>query len=349
MAATVAPMPAGLTPATIAPIPAGVIPATVTTNQGRDKVHWSQDVWDRIDRAVHDEVMRTRVAEQFLPIHLVIPRTTSVLADIITITSTDPTTQTLTVDEGATTRLNEYWVEFALTPQQMDHETGDINELGHSTAVTLATRAANILAQAEDLVIFQGQNAINDPNSLFKTTVRSRGVPADTGLLDLPLPGQSQPPLLPPVQVVPVQRLPNPTQPGSIYGENTFGAVTDAYSILQGKGHYGPYALVLQTTPYADTHAPLPTTLIMTADRIAPLMTAGFYGTGTLPSNLPTKVSFTGLLVSLGGNTMDLVVGLDATTAFMQQDTDGAYRFRVVERFALRLKDTTAVIRLEFQ
>jgi uncharacterized linocin/CFP29 family protein len=347
MAATVAPMPAGLTPATIAPMPAGVIPAPVTTNQGRDKVHWSQDVWDRIDRAVHDEVMRTRVAEQFLPIHLVIPQTTSVPADIIP--PRDATTQTLTVDEGVTTRLNETWVEFALTPQQVDQETGNISELGHSTAVTLATRAANILAQAEDLVIFQGQNAINDPNSLFKTIVRSRGVPADTGLLDLNLSGQSQPPLLPPVQVVPVLRLPNPTQPGSIYGENTFRAVTEAYSILQGQGHYGPYALVLQTTPYADTYAPLPTTLIMPADRIKPLMTAGFYGTGTLPSNLPTKASFAGLLVSLGGNTMDLVVGLDATTAFMQQDTDGAYRFRVVERFALRLKDTTAVIRLEFQ
>ena len=40
---------------------------------------------------------------------------------------------------------------------------------------------------------------------------------------------------------------------------------------------------------------------------------------------------------------------LDATTAFMQQDTDGNYRFRVVERFALRLKDTSAVVRLEFQ
>ena len=83
-------------------------------------------------------------------------------------------------------------------------------------------------------------------------------------------------------------------------------------------------------------------------------MTAGFYGTGTLPSKLPGAAtlpgpSFTGLLVSLGGNTMDLVVGLDATVTFMQQDTDGAYRFRVVERFALRLKDTTAVIRLEFQ
>jgi len=33
----------------------------------------------------------------------------------------------------------------------------------------------------------------------------------------------------------------------------------------------------------------------------------------------------------------------------MQQDTNGSYRFRVVERFALRLKDITAVVRLEFQ
>src|SRR5215510_12349469 len=39
------------------------MPPTVTTNTGRDKVHWSKEVWDRIDMAVHHEVMRTRVAE----------------------------------------------------------------------------------------------------------------------------------------------------------------------------------------------------------------------------------------------------------------------------------------------
>jgi hypothetical protein len=33
----------------------------------------------------------------------------------------------------------------------------------------------------------------------------------------------------------------------------------------------------------------------------------------------------------------------------MQQDPNGNYRFRVVERLALRLKDLSAVIRLEFQ
>ncbi len=325
-----------MTPAPAPPTPAGAMPPVTTNNLGRDKVHWSKEVWERIDKAVHDEVMRTRIGAKFLPIRKVLPKTTSVPSDVVT--PPQDQTQTLTVDEGATTRLNEYWVEFALTPQQVEHETGDISELGHSTAVTLATRSANFLSQAEDLVIFQGANAFNSP--FFKANVRFRGQPVDTGLLDLP-PGT---PPLPAAQVIPV-----PQKSPGVYGENTFTAVAKGYSILQQNGQYGTYALVLQTTPYADTYAPLPTTLILTADRLTPLMTAGFFGSGTLVSNASGEPAFTGVLVSLGGNTMDLVVGFDAITAFMQQDTDGAYRFRVLERFALRLKDITAVIRLEFQ
>src|ERR1700758_5560848 len=139
--------------------PVGPVSPVTTNNFGRDKVHWTADIWDRIDKAVHDEVMRTRVGQQFMTIIPVLQKSTSVPTDSIT----PPTRQapTLIVDEGLTTRLNEFWVEFALTPQQVDHETGDIMELGHSTAVTLATRAANLLSQAEDLVIFQGQNAIS--------------------------------------------------------------------------------------------------------------------------------------------------------------------------------------------
>ena len=45
---------------------------------------------------------------------------------------------------------------------------------------------------------------------------------------------------------------------------------------------------------------------------------------------------------------MDLVVGMDATAAFMQVDDQGLYRFRVVERFALRPKDGTAIVDLAF-
>jgi len=221
-------------------------------------------------------------------------------------------------------------------------------ELGHSTPVTLPTRAANILAQAEDIVVFQGANGIatsplfNPSADGTPQSVLNRGTPTDTGLLDLALKGAANPPLKA-VQAVQVALL--NTANAGVYGENTFKEVAAAYSLLQGGGQYGPYALVLPTTPYADTYAPVAAGLVITADRIKPLVVAGYYGTGMLPM-LP-KAS--GVLVSLGGNTMDLVVGLDATTAFMQQDPNGNFRFRVVQRLALRLKDTSGVVRLEFQ
>jgi uncharacterized linocin/CFP29 family protein len=80
----------------------------------------------------------------------------------------------------------------------------------------------------------------------------------------------------------------------------------------------------------------------MPADRIKPLMDSGLFGTGTLPK-------LNGLLLSIGGNTIDLVIGKDAITAFMQEDGEGLYRFRVFERFAVRDKDITGRVRLGFK
>jgi len=272
------------------------------------------------------------------------------------------------VDEGATLRLNEYYVEFELTPQQVDQEMGDIKQLGHSTAVTLATKAANTLALGEDLIIFQGQNALNTANPFVNGLVLTltQVTLSDTGLLNFPIvpavpaahvvgvPAPGPGPLNPQVQVIQVPRL-APAIPGVIYGPNTFQFVAQAYSQLQAAGQYGPYALVLQTTPYADAFAPLPATLTLTADRIKPLMTAGFFGTGTLPPNpgappvqVPLPAPYYGVLVSLGGNTMDLVVGLEPIAAFMQEDLNGSFRFRVLERFTLRVKDTTGIVVLQF-
>ncbi|MGH9958285.1 MAG: encapsulin, partial [Pyrinomonadaceae bacterium] len=251
---------------------------------------------------------------------------TTVHSDTVVI---DGNGQSLSVDETATTPLVEILADFKLTAQQVDRE----EEL--MTAVTLATRAANLLAQAEDVLIFQGQAAVTT-HPLFaegKGKVRLLSGNAGTGLL-----GE-----LPDIQTVQVDPIDvDPLR----FGEKTFEAVAEAYSRLQsGEGlaqaHYGPYALVLQHEPYADTYAPLATTLIMPADRIKPLVTDRFYGTGTVPP-------LTGLLVSLGGNTMDLVVGMDVTTSFLQEDPDGRYRLRVWERFALRRKDSSAIIKLEF-
>ncbi|WP_097227256.1 hypothetical protein [Streptomyces sp. OV198] len=79
----------------------------------------------------------------------------------------------------------------------------------------------------------------------------------------------------------------------------------------------------------------------MPADRIRALMTGGFHGTGTLPA----KVA---LMVSTGGNTLDIAIAVDAITAFAFEDANGLLNFRVYERFTLRVKDPTAVVQLRF-
>jgi hypothetical protein len=187
-------------------------------------------------------------------------------------------------------------------------------------------------------LIFQGQAALERP--LFtENRVQLRSGRPGAGLVNLATLG---------IQTVPVPPLP-PRQPDDTqtrWGENSFAAVARAYSILQsGEGlaqaHYGPYASVFHFVPYADAYAPLATTLIMPADRIKPLVTEGFFGTGTLPA-------LRGFMVSLGGNTMDLVMARDATAAFLQEDPSGRFCFRVFERFTVREKDPTSVVRFEF-
>ncbi len=76
-------------------------------------------------------------------------------------------------------------------------------------------------------------------------------------------------------------------------------------------------------------------------------------GGGSGAQAVVPQILYTGIVVSLGGNTMDLVRGRmshdeDVIVRFEQKDVDGNYRFRVVERFALRLKDITAVVQLQF-
>ena len=136
------------------------------------KVGWSDEVWKAIHRTVHDETMRVRVGAKFLPHRRVHPKTTSVQPDSIQNTQLPgEANNTLTVDEGVTIRLNEIWSEFALTTQQV-HETAEAKYPEHTTAVTLARRAAQYLALAQDFVIFQGQSAYNAP--FFTQNIRFR-------------------------------------------------------------------------------------------------------------------------------------------------------------------------------
>jgi uncharacterized linocin/CFP29 family protein len=318
--------------------------ARVTNNDnnlGRDSLGWAPDIWGRIDQAVHDEIRRTVVGRRFLPL---VPSADAltVPADKVVETQSPPPpapaqSTVLTVNEAAVTEVIEIFVEFALTKQQVEAEAS------LSTALTLATRAANRLAQGEDLLLFQGNDVIKNDELFTNGKVQTRAGPGPFGLANTADP--------PGVVDFPIKTEPVPfIQDSKAYGENTFAAVASAYSRLQKDGHYGPYALVLPTKPYADAYAPLKTTLIMPADRITPIVDGRFYGTGTLPecASVGGVRVDVGVLVSLGGNTLDLVFGRDATTAFDAIE-QGLYKFRVFERFALRDKDNTGRVALLFE
>jgi hypothetical protein len=412
------------------------------SNRGKEQIQWSDEVWKALDQAVTDEMMRTRQVAKFLPLVYVEKRRTTVESDVVIIPSPPTARQqaanvpfdaSLSVDETQTNRIEEYFTTFRLSVAQVEAEEHRETQMAASlpsapvangqgtmsrphragTAISLALRCANFLAEAEDLILLNGENAaVNAP--LFTgqqvQALVGTNLPADLdfGLLNIQsVLGPATPPFpsgtptsnvitLPPTQVIAVHPVPpsSTTTPSFpfLYRENTLDAVAQGVAALQGNGHYENYALVLHTYPYADLHQALPTTLIEPVEPVSHLVKAGIYGTGAMPpftpvtsdtpgtpqpvsSGLPTQIAgssgpvsiagntqiigqpiasnanvlYTGVLVSLSGNTMDLVRGLlddslDAMVTFNQKDQNEQYRFRVFQRFALRLKDPTAVI-----
>ena len=288
---------------------------------GTESLPWSRQTWDSIHQAVHDEVRRVVIAPKLLPLYGPIPEALTVTSDALGVDDENR----WVVDEAAVAPLLEIWADFSLTPQQVAKEV----EL--TSARTLAIRAANFVARAQDAAIFQGDGALATDPLFSSGAVKFRSGPAGSGLL-----GDVDP-----EQVIVVEPLEDGEGPNLRFGERTFAAVARGYERLQNLGHYGPYALILESLPYADAFAPQPRTLILPADRIQPLVLSGFYGTGTLPGS-------SGILLSVGGDTMDLAVGKAATTTFQFEDDAGKFRFRVLTRFALRLKDRSAVVRFEF-
>ncbi len=188
--------------------------------RGKDQLPWSDEVWESVDQAVHDEIMRSRMASKFLPQVYVHKKKVNVDSDAVVL-PTSPTDQALSVDETQTTRIQEYWIQFKLSPAQMEAEGSYDAELtnpvasataqpsagnghdaasnGHdkaasrhgamsrphraSTCVSLAQYSATILAQAEDAVIFSGLNALQH-HPLFASGLVTYLDPTLPGSLD---------------------------------------------------------------------------------------------------------------------------------------------------------------------
>jgi hypothetical protein len=167
-------------------------------NLGRDKVHWSPEVWKRIDEAVAHETHRASVAPKILPHFRVPHHITNVDADTVLLNllpnapayappagamAAGGTPPLLNVAEAAQLPLIELSVTFALSQAQLHKENERSSQPQHgqapdshdshagnpghphhehhssSTAVMLARRATNVLCLARDAVVFLGANA----------------------------------------------------------------------------------------------------------------------------------------------------------------------------------------------
>jgi uncharacterized linocin/CFP29 family protein len=286
------------------------------------QVPWTDEQWARVNQVVQEEARRARVAAAFLPLLGPLPADADyVPRDLISyVPSGGHGSERLAIDDRKTIQLPTLQVKVFLRGAQMaDAEM--------TSALQLFRRAANVLARLEDMMIFRGLPEAGEVNSklfpglppIWEITgsERARGLHA-TGKEDgpsLPVPGGN--------------------------GDAIVGVVADAIGRLEGAGHFGPFAVVLDQAYFTAVQTPNSSSLVLPQDRIIP-----FLGGGPLLRS-SARPDRSGVVMALGGAPVDLVVATDMSLNFLQVTTDPMFVFRVYEKVVLRIKEPDAIVALK--
>lgn len=122
-------------------------------------------------------------------------------------------------------------------------------------------------------------------------------------------------------------------------GENAFCDIVSAISLFTEKGIYGPYALTLSLDLYIQLQRLQPGTGMLEIDRIANLLGGHIYKSSVLGQNKA-------LLVCSDQRNMDLVIGQDMATAYLEQK-ELNHSFRILETILPRIKRKDAIVVFE--
>jgi len=276
----------------------------------------TDDQWTKIRQIVHDEALRARVAASFLPLYGPLPGdATTVPTDSLSYPGAAPN-QRIDVDDFTPIRVATVSVNVFIR----NHMLADPELMA---ATIMFKRAANIVARIEDAIIFRGRNAANTPPTPRTDTLpqvfRVTGSDFYPGLIDH----------------APVNSL----LPAGAVGPAVFAALVRAINILETAGYCKPFACILADDLFAEIYTPIAASMVLPADSIPPLLNGPLLRSSTLDPG-------TGLVVSLQGNPVEIVVANDISVRYLQAREDGEHVFRVSERFVLRVKDNSAVVRL---
>lgn len=271
------------------------------------QIDWTSEQWDQIQQLVADEVSKVSVAGSFLACCGPLEQSATVVRSQRLSDQSAP----ITVDDVATLQLWTLTVQVELKQRQLaeEHLTG---------ATSVFRRAANLLARAEDAIVFNGLR---------------QGDPTEEQLQNSRIPLQCQ--------VSGGQRLDglvgaaNGTS-GRAGRRELVRGVASAIATLEQNGHLGPFACILGQVAFVEANTPMPGSLVLPKDRIEPML-----GTQLLRSStLDTKQV---VVVSLAGDPIDVVVATSPTVQFLNVSNEARYLFRVYEKFVLRIKEEGAV------
>ena len=279
------------------------------------ELNWSDAQWQKVNDTVTEAFQRASVASAFLPMYGPLSGSAEIVRNELVVRnkSTKPPTVSLDANhDGVNLKLVNVTVNVQLSSEQVAEET-------LSNALLAFRRAANILAQEEDRIVFDGFDRQRPKDE--RIYIANEGtLEPQNGLAD-PSARQNFKDL--------------DTRPDTT-GQAIVLAVVNAIGELEGRLHPAPFASVMGNKLFDEAHNPDKSSLVLPADRITPFLKGG-------PLLRSAKMEpGTGIVVSLAGNAVDIVVGTPPTVQFLQRTTEAKFVFRVYERFVLRIRDKDA-------
>lgn len=280
------------------------------------QIDWTSEQWDQIQKLVADEVSKVSVAGSFLACCGPLERSATVVRSQRLSDQHAP----ITVDDVSTLQLWTIAVHVELKQRQLAEE----NLTG---AIAAFRRAANLLARAEDAIIFTNDiidnlRVVEDPDDL------EWKAPLSVPELCIVSGGDNIPGLV-------AKGVQNPPDFEANSERNLVTDIAGAVAKLEENGNLGPFACILDHKAFIKANTPNDS-LVLPKDRIEPLL-----GTQLLRSSILQDNQV--IIVSLAGDPIDLVVATAPTVQFLNVSDEARYRFRVYEKFVLRIKEQGAV------
>jgi uncharacterized linocin/CFP29 family protein len=291
----------------------------MTTLNGQ--VPWTDEQWARVNQVIQEEARSARVAAAFLPLVGPLPADTDyVPRDAISYVQEGDRAGRMVIDDRTTIPLPTLQVKVFLRGAQMA-------DADMTSALQLFRRAANVLARLEDIVVFRGQ-----PDSGESRPKQFAGLPP---IWDITGAVKHRGLLATNEEEGPVSTVAQGN------GDVIVGVVSDAIGRLEARGHFGPFAVVLDQAFFTAVQTPNSSSLVLPQDRIIPFLSGGpLLRSSALPDH-------SGVVVALGGAPVELVVATDVSLGFLQVTTDPMYVFRVYEKVVLRIKEPDAIVSLK--